>query len=57
MSKNSGVTGKTVPQLARSIGALKRKEARANRSTAEQLALLDSRPGQALRERTRLGAA
>lgn len=57
MSKNSGVPGKTVPQLARSIAAEKRRELREQRSPKEQLALLDARPGAARRERSRINEA
>lgn len=54
MTKSSGVTGKTVLQAARSIGAEERRKARENRSIEEQLMLLDTRPGGAVRERSRL---
>ncbi len=54
MSKNSGVQGKTVPQLARAMAAAKRKSRRDARTVAEQLAELDTRPGNSLRERGRL---
>lgn len=54
MSKNSRVTGKTVVQLQRVQPAKDRQEARDSRSGAEQLALLDQRPGQARKERQRL---
>lgn len=54
MSKNSGVTGKTVPQLARLIGAQARMVARAGRTTEQQLAVIEGRPGQSRRERRRL---
>ncbi len=54
MSKGSGVAGKTVIQLARSLGAVERKERREARTAAEQLAVLDSRPGKASKERRRL---
>lgn len=56
MTKKSGVNGKTVPQLARSLAAAKRQEQRDLRSSGEQLGLLDARPGEALRERKRLNA-
>jgi hypothetical protein len=55
MSKNSGVQGKTVAQLARVNGAAERKAARGIRSAERQLELLDERPGGSRRERTRLG--
>lgn len=54
MSKKSGVLGKTPFQVERAISAATRKEQRAARSTEEQLAVLDKRPGQSLRERARL---
>lgn len=54
MSKNSGVQGKTVPQLARSIAAGNRRERRDLRTDADQLGLLDERPGKSARERKRL---
>lgn len=56
MSKGSGVAGKTVDQLARVEGAAARKAERSKRSVEEQLALLDERPGQSLRERARLAS-
>jgi len=40
----------------RQTAANERQEAREKRSVEEQIALLDSRPGQSLRERERLGA-
>lgn len=57
MSKRSGVPGKTVLQQARSIGAVPRRERREARTAAEQLALLDERPGKSARERMRLRIA
>lgn len=54
MSKNSGVSGKTVPQVIRYAAAVDRQEARDARSTEQQLALLDERPGNSARERARL---
>lgn len=54
MTKNSGITGKTVNDLVRAKAAELRKEARAGRTNEEQLALLDQRPGKSLRERARL---
>lgn len=54
MSHKSGVPGKTVVQLQRVEPALKRQALREARSNAEQLTELDSRPGQAARERARL---
>jgi hypothetical protein len=56
MSKNSGVTGKTVPQLIRQRFAADRAAARAERTNEQQLALLDQRPGNATRERARLAS-
>ncbi len=56
MSKNSGVTGKTVWQLVRQTAAAARIAARATRTNEEQLALLDQRPGNSARERARLTA-
>lgn len=57
MTKSTGVKGKTMHGLARSQGAAKRFAAHAQRSVQEQLALLDGRPGESRRERTRLSAA
>jgi hypothetical protein len=57
MTKNSGVSGKTIPQLIRAQAAEVRQRERASRSDAYQLALLDNRPGQSLRERRRLASA
>lgn len=57
MTRNSGVTGKTVPQLLRAEAAAQRQSERESRSAANQLALLDSRPGQSVRERRRLEVA
>lgn len=54
MSMNSNTAGKTVPQLHRADAAKVRQVAREARSVAEQLALLDQRPGQSVRERQRL---
>lgn len=54
MSKNSGVKGKTIPQLHRSQAAEVRKRERESRSVDEQIALLDCRPGLSSRERARL---
>jgi hypothetical protein len=54
MSAGSGVPGKTVPALVRSQAAVTRQEARDNRTTEQQLALLDQRPGSSARERKRL---
>lgn len=54
MTEKSGVTGKTVIQLARTISAKDREAARAQRSSEEQLALLDTRPGKSQKERARL---
>lgn len=54
MSKNSGVSGKTVPQVIRYAAAVDRQEVRDARSTEQQLALLDERPGNSARERARL---
>lgn len=41
-------------QQARSLGAASRQQRRDDRSSAEQIALLDTRPGVAERERGRL---
>ncbi|AVO21673.1 hypothetical protein I5I01_gp68 [Mycobacterium phage MooMoo] len=57
MSKNSGIPGKTVPQAIRSAAAEERAQKRATRSDAQQLAMLDTRPGNAVRERARLAAS
>lgn len=54
MSRNSGVTGKTVFQLARSQAAAERQQRRALRSAEEQLVLLLLRQGVSARERKRL---
>lgn len=54
MTKNSGVQGKTVLQLARSVAAAKRKEKREQRTAWVQSELLYQRPGNSARERTRL---
>ena len=54
MTANSGITGKTVDQAARTLAAMARQEIRDQRSPAEQLAELDSRPGESRRERKRL---
>ncbi len=54
MSENSGVKGKTVPQLHRAQAAEVRKRERESRSVDEQIALLDTRPGRSERERARL---
>ena len=57
MSKNSGVNGKTVPQADRAEAARNRQLDRALRTTDQQLALLDQRPGQSSRERARLAVS
>lgn len=57
MSKNSGVSGKTVPQVIRYANAVDRQELRNERTTQQQLALLDERPGNSARERARLERA
>lgn len=54
MSEHSGVDGKTPHQLARSIGAARRKELHDARTVEEQLALINERPGESRRERARL---
>lgn len=54
MSKRSGVKGKTVMQLARSQGAVKRQAQRDQRTPDCQLEMLDVRPGESCRERARL---
>lgn len=54
MTTNSGVKGKTVEQLRRSVDAQARQETRSRRSTDEQLALLSDRPGMGLREACKL---
>lgn len=54
MTKNSGVPGKTVPQLIRAQAAEVRKRERAARTDEYQLALLDTRPGDSRKERARL---
>lgn len=54
MSRKSGVHGKTPHQVARSLGATKRKELYENRTTEEQLVILEGRPGRSVKERARL---
>jgi hypothetical protein len=54
VSKNSGVTGKTVEQLRRSKAAAIRQQERDAVSTEDQLKALDVRPGNSARERARL---
>ena len=54
MSKGTRVPGKTVLLLARSLGGAERKTKRGARTVEEQLALLDTRPGKSVAERTRL---
>lgn len=56
MSKNSGVPGKTIPQLLRSQAAAQRQGERDSRTTAEQFALLGARPGRSAKEHARLAA-
>lgn len=57
MSKNSGVNGRTVPQVMRYANAVDRQILRNERTTEQQLALLDQRPDNAARERARLAAS
>lgn len=54
MSKNSPTQGKTPEQAFRAESAALRRAAREQRSPAEQIALLDDRPGESRRERARL---
>jgi hypothetical protein len=54
MSKTTGIKGKTVPQLIRAQAAEVRARERATRTAEQQLALLDQRPGNSARERSRL---
>lgn len=54
MTHRSGVTGKTVPQVIRYAAAVDRQAERDARTSEQQLALLDSRPGNSTRERERL---
>lgn len=54
MSKKSPIPGKTPWQAARAEQAVDRKILRENRTTAEQLELLDQRPGKSAKERARL---
>jgi hypothetical protein len=54
MSKATGIKGYTPDHLRRKEDAEKRQAAHSARSAEEQLALLDERPGKALRERERL---
>lgn len=54
MTTKSGVTGKTVDQLARSVAAAQRDVTYAARSAAEQITELNGRPGNATKERRRL---
>lgn len=55
MSKATGIKGYTPDHLRRKEDAEKRQAVHSARSAEEQLALLDERPGKALRERARLG--
>lgn len=55
MSKATGIKGKTPEQLRRSQDAEQRERVYEQRSTEEQLAELDTRPGNAAKERKRLG--
>jgi hypothetical protein len=57
MSKTTGIRGKTMPQLIRAQAAEVRQRERATRTDAQQLAVLDQRPGQSLRERARLAVS
>ncbi|MBO0676914.1 hypothetical protein JRC04_05515 [Mycolicibacterium sp. S2-37] len=54
MSKNSLIPGKTPEQVRRAEGAATRQAKRDERTPEQQLALLDSRPGDAVKERARL---
>ena len=55
MTRKSGVKGKTVRHLSRAQDAVTRQVLRAQRDPQAQIAVLDKRPGQARRERLRLG--
>jgi hypothetical protein len=57
MSEHTGIRGKTPHALARANLADARKTARDTRTIDQQLALLDQRPGNSERERSRLQAA
>jgi len=57
MTQKSPIKGKTVEQARRSVEAAARKAARDARTAEEQLALLDTRPGNAIRERNSLKEA
>jgi hypothetical protein len=57
MSEHTGIKGKTPHALARANLAAARKTAREARTTDEQLAQLNQRPGNSERERGRLQAA
>lgn len=57
MTRNSGVTGKTIPQLHRATDAARRKAERDERTPVVQLEILALRPGRSARERKRLEAA
>lgn len=54
MSKGTGIKGYTPDRLRRLDDAIKRQEARNARYDADQLVLLESRPGESNRERARL---
>lgn len=54
MSEHSTTPGKTPEQERRAVAAALRQEERDQRSPAEQLAELDHRPGDSVRERARL---
>jgi hypothetical protein len=54
VSRGSGVPGKTMLQLARSLAGAKRQAARDARTIEEQLTLLDTRPGKSVAEHARL---
>jgi hypothetical protein len=55
MTRKLGVPGKTVRALYRAQDAATRQVLRQQRTPEAQLALLDERPGDARRERLRLG--
>lgn len=54
MSKATGIKGYTPDRLRRSQEAAVRKESRSLLTNEDQLALLDTRPGNSARERARL---
>lgn len=54
VSEHSGVPGKTPDGALRQEGAARRQAAREGRTSAEQIALLNGRPGASAKEKARL---